>query len=73
MKYFLILLLYCVLSFPAAYYQLYVWKCVNCNCKYYCKNPPKNSKCLKKGLHDIWELDRIESVPLNKEQLKEIG
>jgi hypothetical protein len=73
MKYFLTLLLCGVLSFPMGYYQLYVWKCVNCDCKYYGNNPPKRSKCLKKGLYDIWELDRIESVPLTNEQLRKMG
>jgi hypothetical protein len=30
-------------------------------------------KCLKTYMNDIWELERIELVPLNKEQLKELG
>lgn len=72
-KSLIVLLISFALSSPVAYYQLYIWKCSACSCKYYGKNPPKDSKCLKTHMNDIWELERIELVPLNKEQLKELG
>ena len=73
LKGFLSLLLCCVISSPTAYYQLYIWRCGNCNCKYYGRNPPLDSRCLKTGLFDVWILEQIKKVPLTKEQLKEFG
>jgi hypothetical protein len=73
MKDIITLLLLVVLSSPIAYYELYIWKCSACSCKYYGNNPPKDSKCLKTYMNDIWELERIELVPLTPEQLKELG
>lgn len=70
-KCLLVFLILIVGSAPA-HYRLYIWKCVNCDCYFYGKNPPKNSKCLRQGL-DIWKLEKIEDVPLRKQLSERLG
>lgn len=64
MKLFAIFLL-CLLS-SIGYYELYVWECVMCNCKYYGRNPPAHSRCLKNDItgEDIWELKEVRLIPV---------
>jgi hypothetical protein len=71
-KFLLLFLVFTVASAPA-YSKLYVWKCVNCECYFYGKNPPQNSECLHKGFYNIWRLERIIDVPLTKKERDELG